>query len=94
MARREIDDEKKSYSGVFLLAVGLLLIGSVWSIWDDSVSRRPWKKYQAQFSMIAYAKTMAELQAEEERLAADPAYQEALTTLEAAHSDVTGGEGG
>ena len=94
MARREIDDEKKSYSGVFLLAVGLLLIGSVWSIWDDSVSRRPWKKYQAQFSMIAYTKTMAELQAEEERLAADPAYQEALTTLEAAHSDVTGGEGG
>ena len=52
MARREIDDEKKSYSGIFLLAVGLLLMGSVWSIWDDSVSRRPWKKYQAQFSRI------------------------------------------
>ena len=54
MARREVDDEKKSYSGVFLFAVGLLLVGSVWSVWDDAISRRPWKKYQAEFSMLAY----------------------------------------
>ncbi len=94
MARREVDDEKKSYSGVFLFAVGLLLVGSVWSVWDDAVSRRPWKKYQAEFSMLAYNQTLAELQAEDERLAADPAYQEALAALAAAHTDIAGGEGG
>ena len=94
MARREVDDEKRSYSGVFLFAVGLLLIGSVWSVWDDAVSRRPWKKYQAEFSMIAYNQTLAEIQAEEERLAAEPAYQEALTTVESAQADIMGGEGG
>jgi hypothetical protein len=79
---------------VFLFAVGLLLIGSVWSVWDDAVSRRPWKKYQAEFSMIAYNQTLAEIQAEEERLAAEPAYQEALTTVESAQADIMGGEGG
>ena len=94
MARREVDDEKKSYSGVFLFAVGLLLIASIWSVWDDAVSRRPWKKYQAEFSMLAYNQTMAELQAEDERLAADPAYQEALAALAAAQIDIAGGEGG
>ena len=94
MARREVEDEKKSYSGVFLFAVGLLLIGSVWSVWDDAVSRRPWKKYQAEFSMIAYNQTMEELQAEDERLAADTTYQEALAALEAAQADIAGGEGG
>ena len=94
MARREVDDEKKSYSGVFLFAVGLLLIGSVWSVWDDAISRRPWKKYQAEFSMLAYNQTLAEIQAEEERLAADSAYQEAMAALESAQADIAGGEGG
>ena len=94
MARREVDDGKKSYSGIFLLSVALLLIGAVWSVWDDAVSRRPWKKYQAEFSMIAYDKTTEALRAEEERLANDTAYREALAALEAAQTDVDGGEGG
>ncbi len=94
MARREVDDEKKSYSGVFLFAVGLLLVGAVWSVWDDAISRRPWKKYQAEFSMLAYTQTLAEIQAEEERLAADPAYQEAMAAFASARTDIAGGEGG
>ncbi len=94
MARREVNDEKKSYSGVFLFAVGLLLVGSVWSVWDDAVSRRPWKKYQAEFSMIAYNQTQAEIQAEDERLAADSAYQEARAAFESAQAHIAGGEGG
>lgn len=81
MARREIQDEKKSYSGVFLFAVGLLLIGSVWSVWDDAVSRRPWKKYQAEFSMIAYNQTVQELKAEKERLEGNEEYQTAVSAL-------------
>lgn len=94
MARREVEDEKKSYSGIFLLSVALLLIGSVWSVWDDAVSRRPWKKYQAEFSMIAYNKTLADLTAEDERLAGDPTYQAALEALETAQAALAGGEAG
>ncbi len=91
MARREIDDEKRSYSGVFLLVVGLLLVGGVWAIWDDYVSRRPWKKYQATFYHIAYAKARDELSKEEQRLAADPAYQEAQAKLAAVRAQLRDG---
>src|SRR5438094_5912706 len=94
MARREIDDEKKSYSGVFLLAVGLLLVGSVWAVWDDYVTRRPWKKYQASFYTLAYHKTHDELMQEEQRLQADPAYQEAQAKLAAAQKEFRDGATG
>jgi predicted nucleic acid-binding Zn-ribbon protein len=94
MARREIDDEKKSYSGVFLLVVGLLLVGGIWSVWDDYISRRPWKKYQAVFSLIAYDKAQDELRQEEERLQNDPAYQEARAKLEEARARLRDGEVG
>ena len=93
MARRELDDEKKSYSGLFLFCIGLLLMGTVWSVWDDSVSRRPWKRYQAEFARISYDKLTADLQREEERLANDPAYQEALTKFAEAQDQISGGEG-
>lgn len=92
MARREIDDEKKSYSGLFLLSVGLLLVGSVWAVWDDYVSRRPWKKYQATFYQLAYEKARDELSQEEQRLQADPAYQEAQAKLSAAQQQLADGE--
>ncbi|MGH8006605.1 MAG: c-type cytochrome, partial [Candidatus Binatia bacterium] len=94
MARREIDDEKKSYSGLFLLVVGLLLAGGIWTVWDDYVTRRPWKKYQAEFSLIAYNKAQEELKKEEERLRADAAYQEAQAKLAAAQAQLQDGETG
>lgn len=93
MPRREIDDDKKSYSGVFLFATGLLLMGTIWSVWDDSIARRPWKRYQAEFAHIAYDKLSADIQQEEERLASDPAYQEAVTKLAEAKAQLRGGEG-
>ena len=73
--------ENKSYSAVFLLTVGLLLVSGVWAVWDDYISRRPWKQYQAQFYQVAYNKARQELINEEERLQADPAYQEAREKL-------------
>ena len=93
MARRELDDDKRSYSGLFLFSMGLLLMGTVWSVWDDSVSRRPWKRYQAEFARIAYDKLGADLQAEEERLANDPVYQEATVKLAEAQEQISSGEG-
>ena len=94
MARREIDDEKKSYSSVFLFATGLLLVGSVWSVWDDYVTRRPWKRYQAAFYHLAYEKTRDELSQEEQRLQADSAYQEAQARLAEVQEQLRSGETG
>src|SRR5262245_51583362 len=94
MARREISDEKKSYSGVFLLSVGLLLVGSVWAVWDDDVTRRPWKKYQAAFYSLAYDKARNELRQEDQRLQADPAYQEAQAKLSATQKEFGDGTPG
>ena len=88
MARREIADEKKSYSAVFLLAAGLLLISGVWSIWDDYIARRPWKKYQAQFYQLAYNGAWQELTEEEKRLQDDSEYQEAVKKLSEAQAEL------
>lgn len=93
MARREgnIDDEKRSYSAVFLLAVGLLLVGAVWSVWDDNIARRPWKYYQAEFSQQQEDQLRDQIRAEDARLAADPAYQDAVKQLAAARERLQSG---
>lgn len=92
MARRSVDDEKRSYSAVFLLAVGLLLAGAVWSVWDDNISRRPWKYYQAEFSEQEQNAVRQEIKKEDDRLAADPAYQQVVKDLAAAREHLTSGE--
>ena len=94
MARRSVnvDDEKRSYSAVFLLAVGLLLAGAVWSVWDDNISRRPWKYYQADFSEREQDRVRQELKKEDARLAADPAYQQVVKDLAAAKEHLRSGD--
>ena len=94
MARRSVnvDDEKRSYSAVFLLAVGLLLAGAVWSVWDDNISRRPWKYYQADFSEQEQERVRQEIKKEDDRLAADPAYQQVVKDLGAAKEHLRTGE--
>jgi len=89
-----IDDEKRSYSAVFLLAVGMLLVGAVWSVWDDNISRRPWKYYQAEFEAKQQEQARQTLQAEEARLAADPTYQDVTKQLAAARERLRTGETG
>ena len=94
MARSKvvIDDEQKSYGAVFLVAVGLLLAGGIWTVWDDNISRRPWKKYQAEFSEMQIDRAREELAAEEKRLEADPAYKQVVQELAAAETSVESGE--
>src|SRR5215470_10881281 len=94
MARRteRIDDEQKSYSMVFLLAVGLLLIGSVWAVWDDNISRRPWKKYQVDFSELQIERAKQAVADEDARLAQDPKYQEVSKGLAEAQANIADGE--
>src|SRR5271156_4626794 len=94
MARRRerIDDEQKSYSAVFLLGVGLLLIGAAWAVWDDNIARRPWKKYQVDFSDLQIERAKQAVADEDARLAKDPKYQEISTALRAAQTNITDGE--
>ena len=95
MARREsnIDDEKRSYSALFLLSVGLLLAGAVWSVWDDNISRRPWKYYQADFSEREQARVRNEDQeGGRPHLANDPTYQQVTKDLAAARQRLGSGE--
>ena len=94
MARRpeRVDDEQKSYSAVFLLGVGLLLIGAAWAVWDDNISRRPWKKYQLDFSELQIDRAQQAVADEDKRLGQDPKYQEVSGALTAAQANITSGE--
>src|SRR5664280_2429879 len=74
-------EEGKSYSALFVLMVAVLLVTAVWSIWDDSISRRPWKEYQVQWDRLAYDKYMKDVADEQKRLDADPEYQKVSKEL-------------
>ena len=94
MARRELnlDEEKRSYAGVWLLAAILLVVGAVWSILDDSFFRRPWKAYQNEFFRIEEDKERAALEAEQSKLSSDNKYQELQAQLAEAQKSLQSGE--
>src|SRR5262249_42963124 len=95
MARRRetpLDDEKRSYGALWLVCSLLLFVGALWAIADDHIFRRPWKKYQAEFNRTEIRKIEDAIKAEQERLDADSAYQEAEKALAAAKADATSGE--
>jgi mono/diheme cytochrome c family protein len=84
-------EEAKSYSALFVLMVALLLVGAVWSIWDDNISRRPWKEYQVEFERLAYDKFMKDAAAEQARLNQDPEYVKLTQELAAAQAELGSG---
>jgi hypothetical protein len=85
-------EEGKSYSALFVLMVAVLLVTSVWSIWDDNISRRPWKQYQVQWDHLAYDKYMNDAAEEQKRLNADPEYQKASKALAEAQKELDSGD--
>jgi mono/diheme cytochrome c family protein len=94
MARRDTtpqDDEKRSYGALWLVLSLLLFIGALWAVADDNVFRRPWKKWQAGFNRLEISRIEDQIQAEQDRLNADPAYQEAEKQLAAARAEVSSG---
>jgi mono/diheme cytochrome c family protein len=84
-------EESKSYSALFVLMVALLMVGSVWAIWDDNISRRPWKEYQVEFERRAYDKYMQDAAAEQARLNQDPDYVKLSKDLVAAQAELDSG---
>ena len=84
-------EEGKSYSALFVLLVAVLLVSAVWSIWDDNISRRPWKQYQVQWDHLAYDKYMQDAADEQKRLNADPTYEKAEKDLAEAQKQLDSG---
>jgi len=78
MAVRGIDEreEKKSYGSIFVLGSVILVVLTLWSFWDDNITRRPWKAFQARFYRLDYQKAQVAYNEEDKKLQAEPAYQE------------------
>src|SRR5258708_37919057 len=87
-------EEGKSYSALCVLMVAVLLVSAVWSIWDDNISRRPWKDYQVKWDRLAYDKYMKDADEEQKRLNADPEYQKGSKDLVAAQMELASGATG
>lgn len=94
MAVRGFDEgeEKKSYGSVFLLGSALLFVVTLWSFWDDNITRRPWKKSQAEFYQLDYRKAKAAYQEEDRKLQAGTAYQELVKKLTAEQESLERGD--
>ncbi|KKR31822.1 MAG: putative octahem cytochrome c [Candidatus Gottesmanbacteria bacterium GW2011_GWC2_39_8] len=58
----KVSSEKKSY-GIYFFTLSILMgISFVWSVYDESVSRRPWKEYQKEFLKLEFNKLKKELE--------------------------------
>ena len=94
MARRDLnrDEEKRSYSGIWLLGATLLVVGAAWAIVDDVFFRRPWKAYQHGYYDLAKSQELDKLEAEEAKLQADDGYLELKNKLEEEEQRLTSPE--
>ena len=45
--------EERRYRGLFLLLAGLSLATAIWTVWDETETRRPWKSIRSQFNSVA-----------------------------------------
>lgn len=88
----DVEEEKKSYASVFVLGAILLVFVGVWAVYDDNFTRRPWKKYQAEFYQLDYLKASAAYEEEDRKLEADPSYRELGNRLEAEKISLSRGE--
>src|SRR5204863_9955945 len=86
-----LDEEKRSYGALWLVASLLLFVGALWAIADDNIFRRPWKKWQAEFNRLEIRRLKDAIADEQKRLDADPEYQAAAQALDEARQSVTSG---
>jgi mono/diheme cytochrome c family protein len=60
--------EEKNFSGWFFIFSLLLVVTFVWVVHDETVTRRPWKKYQEKFNKIETGKIDEEIKVAREKL--------------------------
>src|SRR3972149_4343566 len=69
MPRRQfVPDEKRSLRGIFFISSMVLVGTTVWALWDESVSRRPWIRYQTAFKQLEYQTVQRALEEARARL--------------------------
>lgn len=85
------EEEGKSYSTLFVLLVALLLVSAIWSIWDDNISRRPWKQYQVEFDRLAFKSYTERAAEQDKRLANNPDYVKLVKQLDRAQHELASG---
>lgn len=88
------DEEKKSYGTVFFVGSILLVVVSLWAVFDDNFTRRVWKVHQSEFFRTDYERAAAALAEERQRLDADPKYQELARKRDAEAQSLESGEKG
>lgn len=96
MAVRGVDpnEEKKSCGAVFFVGSILLVVVSLWAVFDDNITRRVWKIHQTEFIRTDYERAAAALARERERLDADPKYSELVRKRAAEWQSLASGEKG
>ncbi|HEX9142700.1 MAG TPA: hypothetical protein VGA09_00415, partial [Candidatus Binatia bacterium] len=94
MAERSIDpnEEKKSYGSIFVVGIALLVALSLWAFWDDNITRRPWKAFQARFYRLDYSRAKAAYDAEDKKLQSDANYKELSQKLAQAQASLNKGD--
>ncbi len=68
MAQDYQPDEERSLSRTFFVLSLLLVVTALYTVVDETIVRRPWKRYQTAFYELEYDKLRAEIQAKEEAL--------------------------
>ncbi|MBI1883591.1 MAG: c-type cytochrome [Chlamydiae bacterium] len=62
---RKKPTEEQSYRLLFFAVVAALVLLTLWAIWDETFSRRPWKEYQKAFFRLELGKVQEEYNLEE-----------------------------
>ena len=70
MARDYRPDEERSLSRLFFILSVILVLASLYVVVDETVVRRPWKRFQAAFYELEYHKLRREVEAKEPALQA------------------------
>ncbi len=59
MSRRDRPIEERSYRWHFFVLALLTAASVAWAVWDETTTRRPWKRYQNQFNAARHARGLA-----------------------------------
>lgn len=68
---RKKPTEEQSFRIPFFIVGVLLVLLTVWAVWDETFYRRPWKDYQKQFFKIELNKATEEYSAEKQKFGSD-----------------------